>query len=526
MALGALTLPSISTGFTSDSKSMVPISVQGMADKVQRMSPLETMQEVFFDIRDGIDNLAMTFSDKISGLNNHLAFRLETLNATMSNIGSVAAKDLDIEEKTFNIVKENEEDDDVRKSLQDGDDVVKSPGMLDTLKDSFQSFIDQVDNNQVLKAGLFGLLALALFTQMDKVSEIFTKIFKFIDSTITNFKELNKIILDSPSGYLGTGGAILAITVLFKTLRNVVSSVGVFVASISRPMAAIGRFLKSAVNTLSKIISPLLRIIPGLGVLGAFAKVLGPIGLAIQVIIGAFTFVNEFIKSWKSEGDLMTALGAGLVGVYDVLVGATLNLLADLGGFIVKKLGFEELGQKIADLDFNFDSVVDAIGNVFDKIKDLFDIALDGLKSGINFFLPKSMEFELSSEKKTTTNKIINEVESREYITEKLPPSVIGANGNDSKITTTEIEQEKLQSFNETYTDKIVKESSVMKEKQIELKKMEIAKEVAPPGNITVVTDAKKVSGDTVVSNNTNVTNHRVDSLESSSNALLNYFRV
>ena len=39
--LGALTLPSVSTGFTSDSKAMVPVSIQGMADKVQKMSPLE-----------------------------------------------------------------------------------------------------------------------------------------------------------------------------------------------------------------------------------------------------------------------------------------------------------------------------------------------------------------------------------------------------------------------------------------------------------------------------------------------------
>ena len=54
MALGALTLPSVSTGFTSDSKAMVPVSIQGMADKVTKMSPLESMQEVFFDIRDGI----------------------------------------------------------------------------------------------------------------------------------------------------------------------------------------------------------------------------------------------------------------------------------------------------------------------------------------------------------------------------------------------------------------------------------------------------------------------------------------
>ncbi len=61
MALGALTLPSVSTGFSSDSKAMVPVSIQGMADKVQSMSPIESMEEVFFDVRDGIVNLKETF---------------------------------------------------------------------------------------------------------------------------------------------------------------------------------------------------------------------------------------------------------------------------------------------------------------------------------------------------------------------------------------------------------------------------------------------------------------------------------
>ena len=58
--LGALTLPSVSTGFTSDSKAMVPVSIQGMADKVQKMSPLETMQEVFFDIRDRYNGILIS----------------------------------------------------------------------------------------------------------------------------------------------------------------------------------------------------------------------------------------------------------------------------------------------------------------------------------------------------------------------------------------------------------------------------------------------------------------------------------
>ena len=73
------------------------------------MSLVDTMQEVFFDIRDGIDNLGSIFSSKISGLNSHLAFRLETLNTTMTTIGKVLAEDLDLEKQTFDDMKEDQE---------------------------------------------------------------------------------------------------------------------------------------------------------------------------------------------------------------------------------------------------------------------------------------------------------------------------------------------------------------------------------------------------------------------------------
>ena len=115
--LGALSLPSVSTGFTSDNKSMVPVSIQDMAIKVQNMSPLQSMQEVFFDIRDGIDNLGKVFSDKISGLNKHLAFRLDKLNTTMTTIGKIAAKDLNIEQNTFKEMQENERRDERNEAI-------------------------------------------------------------------------------------------------------------------------------------------------------------------------------------------------------------------------------------------------------------------------------------------------------------------------------------------------------------------------------------------------------------------------
>ena len=42
--LGASSFPAVSTGFTSDSKAMVPVSTQGMAEKVQNSENNRTGQ--------------------------------------------------------------------------------------------------------------------------------------------------------------------------------------------------------------------------------------------------------------------------------------------------------------------------------------------------------------------------------------------------------------------------------------------------------------------------------------------------
>ena len=57
----------VSTGFTSGSTSMLPT-----VNQVSKMPVADTMKEVFFDIRDGITDLGLIFSSKISGLNSHL----------------------------------------------------------------------------------------------------------------------------------------------------------------------------------------------------------------------------------------------------------------------------------------------------------------------------------------------------------------------------------------------------------------------------------------------------------------------
>ena len=62
-ALGALSLPAIQSSFASGSSAMLP-TISNVAS-VQKMSALDSMQEVFFDIREGIVNLSKVFAEKI-----------------------------------------------------------------------------------------------------------------------------------------------------------------------------------------------------------------------------------------------------------------------------------------------------------------------------------------------------------------------------------------------------------------------------------------------------------------------------
>jgi hypothetical protein len=68
-----------------------------------------------------------------------------------------------------------------------------------------------------------------------------------------------------------------------------------------------------------------------------------------------------------------------MVGVYDAIIGSTLNLIADIAGWVTKKLGFEDLGKKIQNLDFSFDSIITGIRNTFTEVLNFF-------KRGLNKF--------------------------------------------------------------------------------------------------------------------------------------------
>jgi len=285
--LGALSLPTVTTGFSKNSKAMVPVSIQGITDKVQKMSPLESMKEAFFDIGDGIDNLGTIFSEKISGLNEHLAFRFESLNKTLMKIGNIAAKDLGLEQTQTDIAKENERDEDRNKSLGDEKEGTKGSKLLDTLKERFNSLVDLLaPKSEIAKVGLLGALTLGVVALLPKLEKAFEGIFEFTGEKLIPFLDNMFNIVDDETGNFN-----------WKNILGV--GLGAYVASKIVPPLLLGLIFK----------------VPG------GARVVGYVALAAWAMGSALAKVGDVIaaQEWTkldgaTDSKLANSIGAALGG--------------------------------------------------------------------------------------------------------------------------------------------------------------------------------------------------------------------
>ena len=553
MSLGALALPSVSTGFTSDSKSMLPVSIQGMADKVQKMSPLETMQEVFLDIRDGISDLGSIFSDKISGLNKHLAFRLETLNNTMSNIGSIAAKDFDIQEDTFDIVKENEADDDKNKSLAD-EPKQKGSGILAGLKEGFGSLMDFLTpKSEIMKVGLIGLAVLGIMTQLDKISAFLGDTFKFIDEKILPkakifYEDMKETTMGVFNGLFEKDKGLFPL--LGKGLKDIADGF-----KEDDPVKKLQGMKTIFIDGTIKAISVLGDGV--FGTLNAAAKALGMDTPGLRKLQLQFRSLPETIDAFvlrsieKSKAQLKEITDtnslpeATLVAarqIYDDLGAPVLNSLNKLVGIVFKPFMSDEYYKSVMKADFSSTSIkasiktsLDNLSDVMDKLGDSINVFANEMIDSINEYLPNFMkmnkiplkndQYEIDTLASMEKQKLITpeQYEPGGFMYEKYQKQRSKVIEIDPLVVKPVNDFEKAFGVDTNVSD-VIDGTYQMKDKTKEIKTLE--KDIAPPGNITVITDAKKITGDTVVSNNTTVTNHRVDSIESSSNALLQYFRT
>ena len=395
MALGVLTLDSMQStmGFKTESKALGS-SVKATKDmqkvvKAEVSSPLEQMTKFFANIDKGIRSVANKVGEQ-TGITKLMA--------------KIMGKDLDLAEKEAQDNKLRKRGANIDKAKTKKQEETQSLGknIIDSLKEAFEKLVPEQTLGELATILLLATGALALFKVADQFNELLAPVLEFFFETLVpGLKELNKDILASPTGYLGVGGVVVGTTGLInaygarirafflnigKNLKTLTKDMGKEFARVLKsmnlknitkgfktflaPLSRIGTFIATLSKTVGGGAATVLSKIPGVASIANFGKLfvrfLGPVGLVIQAFVGLFTGISRAIATFKETGSVTKAIGSFFGGLFDSIVGATVNLLFDLVGFIVKKLGFQGLGEKIQSIDFTIGGIMSGITFVID----------------------------------------------------------------------------------------------------------------------------------------------------------------
>ena len=587
MALGVSSFPTVSTGFNAEDSAMMPVT-SGNTSNLQQMSTSDTMKEVFFDIRDGITNLAKTFSDKISGLNKHLAFRLEKLNSTMSTIGSIAAEDLNIENQTFDQMQENQSLKDRQRSLgnQGEEPIVGGPGLIDVLKEDFKSLIDFLTpKSEGVKVGLLGMLALGIAAFLPDIEKIFENIFIFFDEKFVPFlKELPakldtlfdkfKAMDFSWKQYLGMGlGAYLGLK-LGKLLLlraflvpggfRVLGYVGLAVWAISSVFKKAGQVVAAKdwtkemgasdsekINQIAALLAGNLKggiknafsnasdfAIAGVAV-GAFG---GPVGMLIGGVVGAVIggilgwigaakiaqvvdkTIVDMTALWDESG-VVGFLDLAMKGFYDNIIGKLTQIFTFAAGSFLKYIGLDSAGQYLQDLRFSYEGLKGAM-NFNSEVPSTYQ---GYLKQKV--LKEKVVILNDLKEQKLKNPKEFEENGSMRTTFKKAENAVIAAGGKVEDLSPPISEKEFIYiRDNQDDTPSIPEpepKELILKQQKEDKIALAQAKFAETGSSIPVIIPIDKSTKSSVTSyNNSSYTGTpRVDAMEPASAALLDYFR-
>jgi hypothetical protein len=414
MALGTPSLAGMQSavGFKSDSKALGS-SVRATRDvqkvlKKEVASPLQDMSKFFASIDKNIIEVAKKVGET-TGISKLMA---KIMGDDLKISKAQAARD----KKAKSIGKAKSG----KVEAEDTGSFAKD--IIDTLKESFKDLVPKESLGDLTKILLFATGAALLIKFADKFKKVLAPVLSFLFETlIPGFKELFATIMKSPTGFLGIGGvAILATTAVsrygasvrgfftgiingLKTLRldmgkeftkflgkgKIISGFRKVLAPIGRIGTFIGNLVK-AIGGGAKAISKFIPFVSKFASIGKnFIRFLGPVGLVIQAFVGLFSGISRAVKTFKAGGSIFAVIGSFFSGIFDALIGSVVNLLADVLGFIVKKLGFEKLGEMITNIDFTTDGIGRAIVMVVDKIKGAFNAIVDNLKGMANSIIKK-----------------------------------------------------------------------------------------------------------------------------------------
>ena len=550
MALGAQSFSSVSTGFTKDSKAMVPVSIQGVGGQLQKMSSFDTMQEILFDIRDGISNLFESIKNQTGLLNSTLLGVIHTL----SNIGNIVAKDLDLEETQTNIDIENEKDEDKDESLSDDNE---GKGLLtNSFKGGVAKVMQRIKDMSLVESliALGAGLSLLMFN-FDKVAGIIGGTVKFFDKHILpRVKAFSSAAIEGFTnlfdGLFGDNGVFTVIGEGFGDIKKAIDS--------GDAKAVINATGEALIKNTTSLISLI-----GTNVLGSIkviAKTIDPeadtsdldeiILFFNDLVPNAIKKLEkdqlEFDKVLKEEGKL-SAAGVLFRQTYDNYIANTLNGISNTLGFILKPFISDESYERFMTDDYSFANIkselgkaFDNLGEVFDKMKDSVRVFSNGIIESVNEYLPDFMkmnkipkkddQFEIDTLASMEEQKLITpeQYEPGGFMYDKYQEQREKVIAIDPSVVIPNNDFERDFGVNANVGDLIEGKDNIMTLKANELKAAASVSKSESSTSIVVpnfITDNKKIDNSSNSSQSVTVTDQRVESLDSSSNALLAYFR-
>ena len=376
MALGAtkFNAPAIVPDFSAGMPMVTPVQV---LPAQEAKSPIDTLKEVFFDIRDGIKNL------------------------------------VDQSKEALGLQKEEDREQDIKQSLSDdtvttGDGESKS--IIDSLKEQFESLKEGFGNvtiGEKLKAALL-VGALALFVKVsDSLVPVVKKIveaFQFVrDSVFGNTEtpgantllsllgivaafKLAPLVASAASTAKFLGGGMLTglrkLGTAFTAMRTFI--VADMIPAIFKAYGGVKGKLFTAITRLGLAFTALrtfitVSMIPAItGMLASLTPMLVPllpvIAIAAGVVAVLYSFKSAFetFKTSLEEGDsVLAAVGKGILDFGLTLATLPLTLVKNLVGFFAGILGFDSFKEKLDEFSFK-DAFINILTGFISKVKNFF----------------------------------------------------------------------------------------------------------------------------------------------------------
>jgi len=558
MALGALSLPSVSTGFSSDSKSILPVSIRGISDKVEMILGVDSMEMILMDVRDAIFKTSLATLKSFTNLQETMITGFTMLSNSLMNIGNIAAKDLELEETQTNIAVENERDEDKEKSLSDDNE---GKGLFtNSFKGGIKSVLKKLTPQGLIQSLIaLGIGLTLLIANFDKVAAFIGNTVKFFDKEIlprikVTFANIVKVITNLFDGLFGEDGFFPTIFNSIDDIKTAIES-GNAIAAID---ALVGMLVKGTIALISTTVTVVLGIIktalnlvdPDMDLSGLNELIRLFRGLPKQLNDELKEDAKEIRKVTEEEGQFAGLLVA-FRNTYDTYVGLALNGLSNIFAIALKPFLSDKTYNSMIAADFRVGSIKSAIaisfkrlGDVLNRMENAISIFVNDTIETVNKFLPKALQIDYRMPVKgiegqnvyvndkgmtvpiETELKDINILGKKDDkpIDEVMRDQILGDGMYNGKKFSFEKEELSNAELDELMNNK----DNNMSLKTKELKDVASVSKSDSSTSIVVpnfITDNKKIDNSSNSSQSVTVTDQRVESLDSSSNALLAYFR-